>query len=146
MPRDVTKQNFFLILVYLTEIILYLPFSDWFWTKRNSFWFQINRKMVNTIGFRSIQREPENISLRQFLGIECPRAQHLGKFCNRNDTFWRVIGILVNWPISTVYFDEDSSNYSRLNTSVGMCQSTRIPMPRIKVSFCCRIILSVITL
>ena len=28
------------------------PFSDWFRTKRTFVWFQINRKMVNTIWFR----------------------------------------------------------------------------------------------
>jgi len=31
---------------------LYLPFSDWFWIKRTSVWFQINQKMVYTIWFR----------------------------------------------------------------------------------------------
>jgi len=31
---------------------MYLPFSDWFGTKRTSVWFQINRKMLNTIWFR----------------------------------------------------------------------------------------------
>ena len=30
---------------------MYLPLSDWFLTKRTSVWFQINRKMVNTIWF-----------------------------------------------------------------------------------------------
>ena len=30
---------------------LYLPFSDWFGTKRTTVRFQINRKMVNTIWF-----------------------------------------------------------------------------------------------
>ena len=43
---------FFEILLNQTEIKLYLPFSDWFGTKRTSVWFQINRKMVNTIWFR----------------------------------------------------------------------------------------------
>ena len=31
---------------------LYLPFSDWFGTKRTSVYCQINRTMVNTIWFR----------------------------------------------------------------------------------------------
>ena len=35
-----------------TKIRLYLPFSDSFWTKQTSVWFQINRKMVNTIRFQ----------------------------------------------------------------------------------------------
>ena len=36
----------------LTEIGLYLQFSDWCATKRKSVWFQINRKMFNTIWFK----------------------------------------------------------------------------------------------
>ena len=47
------------ILVKSTGIRLYLPFSDWFWTKRNSVWFQIKRKMVNTIWFRLIRQESQ---------------------------------------------------------------------------------------
>ena len=39
------------ILLNQTKIRLYLPFSDCFGTKRTSVWFQINRKMVNTIWF-----------------------------------------------------------------------------------------------
>ena len=35
-----------------TDIRLYLPFSDWFETKRTVVWFQINRKMINTIWCR----------------------------------------------------------------------------------------------
>ena len=31
---------------------MYLPFYDWFWTKRTYVWFKINRKMINTIWFR----------------------------------------------------------------------------------------------
>ena len=34
------------------EIRLYLPFSNWFGSKRTSVWFRINRKMVNKIWFR----------------------------------------------------------------------------------------------
>ena len=41
----------FKILSNQTEIRLYLPFSYWFRTKQTSVWFQINRKMVNTIWF-----------------------------------------------------------------------------------------------
>ena len=41
------------ILFNQTEIRLYLPFSDWFGTKRTvSVWFQIDREMLNTIWFR----------------------------------------------------------------------------------------------
>ena len=45
------QRNIFEILLSQTEIRLYLPFSDWFGTKWTSVWFQINRKMVNTIWF-----------------------------------------------------------------------------------------------
>ena len=47
-----TQRNIFEILLNETEIRLYLPFSDWFGSKRRSVWFQINRKMVNTIRFQ----------------------------------------------------------------------------------------------
>ena len=40
------------ILLNQTDIRLYLPFSDWFESKRTSVWIQMNRKMVNTIWFR----------------------------------------------------------------------------------------------
>ena len=37
---------------YKIKIKLYLPFSDWFGTKRTYVWFQINLKVVNTIWFK----------------------------------------------------------------------------------------------
>ena len=46
-----TQTNIFWILLNEPEIRLYLPFFDWFGTKRTSVWFQNNRKMVNTIWF-----------------------------------------------------------------------------------------------
>ena len=46
-----TQENLFDVLLKQTEIRLYLPCTDWFGTKRTSVWFQINRKMVNTIWF-----------------------------------------------------------------------------------------------
>ena len=45
-------RNIFEILLNQSEIRLYLPFSDWFRSKQTSAWFQISRKMVNTIWFR----------------------------------------------------------------------------------------------
>ena len=48
------ERNRLLIIVKLTEIGLYLPFPDRSGNKRSSIWFQINRKMVNTISFRLI--------------------------------------------------------------------------------------------
>ena len=50
-PWSCTQRNLFEILLNQTEIGLYLPFSDWFGTKRKSVWFQINRKMISTIRF-----------------------------------------------------------------------------------------------
>ena len=47
-----TRRNIFQILLNRTELRLYLPFSDWFETKRTSVWFQIDRKIVNTIWYR----------------------------------------------------------------------------------------------
>ena len=47
-----TQRNLFKILLNQTEIRLYLPFSNWFGTKWTFVWFQINRKMVNTIWLR----------------------------------------------------------------------------------------------
>ena len=47
-----TQRNIFEILLNQTKIRLYLPRSDWFGTNRTSVWFQINRKMVNTLWFR----------------------------------------------------------------------------------------------
>ena len=46
------ERNLSEILIDQTEIILYLPFSDWFGTEWVTVWFRINRKMVNTIWFR----------------------------------------------------------------------------------------------
>ena len=47
-----TQRNLFEILLNQTKIRLYLPYIDWFRTKRTSLWFQINQEMVNTIWFR----------------------------------------------------------------------------------------------
>ena len=50
--RVYTQRNLFEILLNKTGIRLYLPYLDWFGTKRTSVWFKINRKMVNTIWFQ----------------------------------------------------------------------------------------------
>ena len=44
-----TQRNLLEILLNQTEIRLYLPFSDWFGSKRKSVWIQIYWEMVNTI-------------------------------------------------------------------------------------------------
>ena len=45
------QRNIFEISLNQIKEKLYSPFSDWFETKRNAVWFQINRKMVNIIWF-----------------------------------------------------------------------------------------------
>ena len=52
---------------------------------------------------------------------------HREKFCNINDTFKLVIGILVNRLISTVYFDA-----ILVKILVEMCPFTRIPNDSLK--------------
>ena len=47
-----TQKNLFEILLNQPDIRFYLPFSDWYGTKRTSVWFQINWKTINTIWFR----------------------------------------------------------------------------------------------
>jgi len=46
-----TKRNILQILLNQSEILLILPFPDWFETKRTFVWFQIHRKIINTIWF-----------------------------------------------------------------------------------------------
>ena len=59
-----THRNLFQILLNQPEIRLYLPFSDWFGSKRMSVWFQFNRKNVNTIWFRvDLIRFPKKFSV-----------------------------------------------------------------------------------
>ena len=62
-----TQRNLFEILLDQLEIRLYLPFSDWFWSKRTSVWIQINRRAVNTIWFR--------VDLIRFLHLNGPQSQ-----------------------------------------------------------------------
>ena len=47
-----TQRNLFQILLNQTDIRLYLRCTDRFGSNRTSAWFQIIRKMVNTIWFR----------------------------------------------------------------------------------------------
>ena len=46
---------------------MYLPFSDWFGSKRTSVWIQINLKMVNTIWF-----QVDSIRFRKYFSV-CSR-------------------------------------------------------------------------
>ena len=46
------QRNVFEILSNQPEIRLYLPFTDWFGSKRTSAWIYSSRKMVNTVRFR----------------------------------------------------------------------------------------------
>ena len=49
LRRKYTQRNIFEVLLNQPEIRLYLPFSDWFGSKRTSVWIKIYRIMVNTI-------------------------------------------------------------------------------------------------
>ena len=59
-----TQRKLFEILLNQPEIRLYLPFSDWFGSKRASVWIQINRKMVDTIWF-----QVDSIRLRENFSV-----------------------------------------------------------------------------
>ena len=82
MPRDASLSDngclFFCslhreILLNQTEIRLYLAFSEWFGIKRTlSFWFQVNRCMVNTIWFR--------VDLKIFLCVCSEYSEYLVYF------------------------------------------------------------------
>ena len=61
-------------------------------------------------------------------------ALHWAKFCNINNTFKRVVGILVNWRISTGVLTR-IARAILVKIPVEICQFTRIPMARLKVSF-----------
>ena len=61
-PFRVHTEKFFEFLLNQTELRLYLALSDSFGTKRTSVWFQIYRKMLNTIWFRfDLIRIPKKI-------------------------------------------------------------------------------------
>ena len=65
------------------RIRLYLSFSDWFGTKRTSVWFQINRKMINTIWFRfDLIRFRKDLSVCTVQGNFYPRRKFLVKLRN----------------------------------------------------------------
>ena len=65
---------------------------------------------------------------------------HRQKFSNINDTFKRVIGIIVNGHISTRILSRIRAILVKI--TVEMCQFTRIPMTRFNVSYTyCRIFL-----
>ena len=49
------EAKLFWILLNQTKFGLWLPVFDWFGTKGNSIWFQINWKMVNTMGLSMVQ-------------------------------------------------------------------------------------------
>ena len=71
-----TQRNLFEFLVNQTEIRMYLPSSDWFRTKRNSLWCQMNRKVVNMIWFRfDLTRFWKDFSLR----VSQRREIHISK-------------------------------------------------------------------
>ena len=103
------------ILLKQTDIKLYSPFSDWFGTKRKFVWFQIYRKMVNSIWFWfDFTRFQKNFSVRddyphwpvnQLLcdlpGIYSFIYIYLFRVYLCIYSGYLIIAILVKWHIST---------------------------------------------
>ena len=89
-----TQRNFSEILLNQPKIRLYLPFSDRFWTKRTSVWFQINRSMVNTITYlrwrwlsehaHSLVREREKLLMSLWGSFVGAIRRRFGGFCAQN--------------------------------------------------------------
>ena len=79
-------ENFFEILLYQTEIRLYLPFSDLFGTKRTSISFQSNRCMVNTIWFGLDLIRCAHCSHSSLQNL--PRNWHNGNPLNSSIRYW----------------------------------------------------------
>ena len=78
------KIYIFEILLNRPKIRLYLPFSDWFVSKRTlSVWIQINRKMANAIWFGV-----DLIRFRKYFSVW--RLKHGGIFCTllHIHSFW----------------------------------------------------------
>ena len=93
--RDSTTQkNLFEIL--LTEIRLYLPFSDWLGTKWTSVWFQINRKMVNRIWFRFDLTESEVNSSACRKSWDLKMRHKLQKFVNKESNCVETVKKCIN--------------------------------------------------
>ena len=106
----------FLNLVKQTQIILYLPLSDWFGTQRNSVWFQINRKMVNTIWLDVTRFRRKKISLFT-----------LEKILSENDSSSLYFPRKITYFL--MYFDEDSKEGQQViifETHLERFQSARI--------------------
>ena len=80
-----TQKNLLQILLNQTDIRLYLPFADWFGTKRTSVWFQINGNMVDTIWFRFdiIRFRKDFFMCEHYFDIEADSSE-----TNQNHTYW----------------------------------------------------------
>ena len=78
------KKEKYTILIFVVsiEIRLYLHFSEWFWTKLNSLWFQINRFwLINAIWFWLIQQISEVFDVLQ---ITCAWNNHVFRAWNNH--------------------------------------------------------------
>ena len=74
-------------LIYLIEISLCLPFSDWFGTKRNFVWLKINRKMVNRIWFQLIWHESK-VDLSVLYSSEGGYTHRSRRWEQQKTTWW----------------------------------------------------------
>ena len=85
--RLYTQRSLFKTILNQPEIRLYLPFFDWFGSKRTTVWIPINRKMVNTIWFRlDLIRFRKDFSVCRFSqertseSINCPYSSNHTKY------------------------------------------------------------------
>ena len=121
-------------------------FREWLFPRTSefmSFLFEFIWRQMRKNG-RKYQGKMEGIFCRIFIEVKqffVSRARLLTylvyhtrkKIVNITDTLKRVIGILVNWHIPTAILMRIARPIVAKLT-VGMCQFTRIPMTRIKVS------------
>ena len=90
------QKNLFEMLLDQTEIRLYLLFSGWFGTKRTSVWFQINRKMVNTIWYRfGLIRFRKDFSVCTHGKIWADDRLNAGKTTFNSDNFAILVKLIV---------------------------------------------------
>ena len=89
-----TQRNFSEFLLNQPEIRLYLPFPDWFGSKRTSVWIQINRNMVNTIWFQvNLIRLRKNVSVcnHSWLNMPCLKLSRYAWASLKNKQCYSII-------------------------------------------------------
>ena len=124
------KRNLFKILLNQTEIRLYLPFSEWFGTKRTAVWFQLNRKMVNTIWFQfDLIRFRKNVSLcsclRNIFEISLNQTEirlYLPFFYWFGTKWTSVWFLIIRKMVNTIWFRFDSIRFRKyFSVCINVC-------------------------